>query len=270
MNNGSVARTLSVSERDVDLQSVNCVWYRRKLFFNPPEELARDQRRYVAGEVINLIEGMVADPSILWVNPIDSVQLAERKVYQLRLAQQLGFMIPNTLISNAPNQLRSFSNENKGDVICKPIFHGLFVSNSERAAVYTHRVKVEDLDNDLQLTVCPTLLQQEIPKGTDIRVTFIGGDVFPVEIYADKSKPLDWRRQKDPVSYRLYDLNEDVENSCKVMLKMMGLSFGAFDFVKTEEGQLYFLEINPTGEWAWLEKEMGFPMRDAFVRLFYS
>jgi len=269
-NNSSIVRALSVSGKEADFQSVNCVWYRRKLFVNPSEAIVPDQRRFVAGEMINLIEGIVADPSVLWVNPIDSVQLAERKVYQLRLAQQLGFKTPDTLISNNPEKLRLFFNKNNGNIICKPIFHGLFVSNNERAAVYTHRVKVDELNNDIQLTSCPTLLQQEIPKGTDIRATFIGEEVFSVEIYSDTSKPLDWRCLKESVLYRLYELSDNVCNACKAMMKTMGLTFGAFDFVKTEDGQLYFLEINPTGEWAWLEKEMGFQMRDAFIRLFYT
>jgi D-alanine-D-alanine ligase-like ATP-grasp enzyme len=61
---------------------------------------------------------------------------------------------------------------------------------------------------------------------------------------------------------------QEVTSLCILMMERMRLKFGAFDFVKTDEGELYFLEVNPTGEWAWLEREMGFPMRDAFIELF--
>ena len=33
---------------------------------------------------------------------------------------------------------------------------------------------------------------------------------------------------------------------------------------------MFFLEVNPTGEWAWLEVAVGLPMRDAFLRLFFD
>lgn len=268
VSDNSLSRRIALSGKVIDLTAVTCVWYRRKLWVQPTDLIKPDQRRFVAGEIINLIEGLVADPSILWVNPMDAVSLAERKVFQLRVAQQLGFTIPHSLISNDPGQLRKFYEENNRKVIYKPIFHGLFVSKSERAAVYTHRVQNEALVNDVQLRACPTFLQQEIPKGSDIRATFIGSDVFSVEIYSEKSKPLDWRRMKEPLAYRAYALSQEVEERCRLMLRKLNLYFGAFDFVKTDEDQLYFLEVNPTGEWAWLEKEMGFPMRDAFIKLF--
>jgi glutathione synthase/RimK-type ligase-like ATP-grasp enzyme len=268
INNNSIMRKFTISEKTLDFESVNCVWYRRKLYVCPSDIILPAQRRFVAGEIINLIEGMAANPSILWVNPIDAVTLAERKVFQLRLAQQLGFKIPNTLISNDANELRNFYKNNSGNVICKPIFHGLFISDDERSAVYTHHVEIDNLDDDIQLRACPTLFQQEIPKGTDVRVTIIGNKVFSAEIYSEESKPLDWRNMRVSISYRLFNLSKQVERQCMLMLKKMRLNYGAFDFVNTDEGQLYFLEVNPTGEWAWLEKEMCFPMRDAFIELF--
>ena len=54
------------------------------------------------------------------------------------------------------------------------------------------------------------------------------------------------------------------------MLEAMGLHYGAFDFIEDLEGRLVFLEINPTGEWAWLEEQLNLPFREAFVRLFYD
>ena len=54
------------------------------------------------------------------------------------------------------------------------------------------------------------------------------------------------------------------------MLYDLGLVYGAFDFIRTPDDDLVFLEVNPTGEWAWLEDQLGFPMRDAFIHLFYG
>jgi glutathione synthase/RimK-type ligase-like ATP-grasp enzyme len=72
------------------------------------------------------------------------------------------------------------------------------------------------------------------------------------------------------VSYRESSLSSDTEQKCRSMLTSLGLVYGAFDFVRTPAGDLVFLEVNPTGEWAWLEDRLGFPMRDSFIRLFYG
>jgi glutathione synthase/RimK-type ligase-like ATP-grasp enzyme len=47
-------------------------------------------------------------------------------------------------------------------------------------------------------------------------------------------------------------------------VKRFGLVFGAIDLVQTPSG-FYFLEINPNGEWAWLQKEAGLPIAETIV-----
>ena len=54
------------------------------------------------------------------------------------------------------------------------------------------------------------------------------------------------------------------------MLNELGLNYGAFDFVRAVNGELVFLEVNPTGEWAWLEHRLQFPMREAFIDTFFG
>lgn len=81
---------------------------------------------------------------------------------------------------------------------------------------------------------------------------------------------MDWRDPEVSVSYSASSLTDEVKRMCRAMLAKLGLIYGAFDFVRTPEGELVFLEVNPTGEWAWLEDRLGFPMRDAFIQLFYG
>jgi glutathione synthase/RimK-type ligase-like ATP-grasp enzyme len=45
----------------------------------------------------------------------------------------------------------------------------------------------------------------------------------------------------------------------------LGLSFGALDFVLTPDGRFVFLEINPNGQWMWLDDKLGFGITDAVV-----
>jgi glutathione synthase/RimK-type ligase-like ATP-grasp enzyme len=113
------------------------------------------------------------------------------------------------------------------------------------------------------------LLQEEIVRSADVRATFIGSQCFAAEITGNASL-VDWRDSDMEVSYSACTLGVDVERMCLAMLDRLGLVYGAFDFVRTPEGELVFLEVNPTGEWAWLEERLGFRMRDAFIQLFYG
>src|SRR6266851_4864116 len=40
---------------------------------------------------------------------------------------------------------------------------------------------------------------------------------------------------------------------------------GALDFLVTPEGKWVFLEINPNGQWAWIEEETGLPIAAAIA-----
>jgi hypothetical protein len=265
-----VTRCYTIAGKKLDLGDIRSVWYRRMIWPSPSQTIFPEQRRFAAGEIRHLVEGLVLDPSILWVNPIDATALGERKVFQLRLAREVGFRIPPTLISNDPKMLRDFAARHDGGVICKPIYHGLVSEGSKRYSVYTNQIDPDELADDAQLQACPTLLQKRIPKGTDIRATFIGRDVFPVEIFSSDAAPLDWRRPGEDIQYRRIELPPAIEHSCRDLLSRLRLSYGAFDFVRTPEGEVFFLEVNPTGEWAWLERALGIPMRDAFLRLFFD
>jgi hypothetical protein len=117
--------------------------------------------------------------------------------------------------------------------------------------------------------LCPVLLQEEIARSADVRSTFIGPRCFTADIKGD-APLVDWRDPDLSVSYSASSLGNDIERMCRAMLDRLGLIYGAFDFVRTPAGELVFLEVNPTGEWAWLEERLGFPMRDASIQSFYG
>lgn len=261
-------RQVSVGSRTLDLSEVTAVWYRRAIQPGMIAALPAAERHFVAGELRHLAMGLVLNPNVNWVNPIDRVSVAELKLFQLQIARQLGFRVPRTLVSSDPIKLRIFAEENESGTICKPIFHGLFVDETASYSVYTRRVTPESIDAE-SVNNCPVLLQEEIPRSADVRATFIGSRCFVADIKGNGSI-VDWRDPDLSVSYSESSLHPDIDAMCRAMLEKLGLKYGAFDFMRTPDGDLVFLEINPTGEWAWLEDRLGFPMRDAFIKLFYG
>ena len=47
-----------------------------------------------------------------------------------------------------------------------------------------------------------------------------------------------------------------------------GLFYGAIDLIRTVDGTYVFLEMNPFGQWAWVQDLCGLPLAEAHCRLF--
>lgn len=261
-------RRISLGPRDVDLNKVSAVWYRRAIQPIPETTMSPAERQFVAGELRHLFAGLILDPAIMWMNHIDRVSIAEHKIYQLRMASALGFCIPRSLISNNTSLLRDFVKTCSTGAICKPIYHGLFVEAEARYSIYTRRVTAKDFEEEGR-QACPVLLQEEVPRLADVRVTLIGEKCFVAEI-AGPEGMIDWRDPELNVRFAMSDIDECNEDRCRKMLGALGLTYGAFDFIKKPDGSLVFLELNPTGEWAWLEDRLGFRMRRAFTDTFFG
>jgi glutathione synthase/RimK-type ligase-like ATP-grasp enzyme len=93
----------------------------------------------------------------------------------------------------------------------------------------------------------------------DIRVTVVENQVIAVKIF-QKSKEkidIDWRRLKEELNYEVIELPEQIKHLCIQFLKEFNLKFGGIDLVY-HNNEYYFIEINPTGEWSWLQQNTGF------------
>ena len=268
LNNKGRARTVTVGPRTLDLDTVRAVWYRRSIHPTPKGTLTPEERYFVAGELRHLAMGLILNPQITWVNPIDRVSVAEHKLYQLQVAAGLGFHVPRTLVSSDVNLLRDFVSGNFTGTICKPIFHGMFFDGLSRHAVYTRRIDMDALDAE-SLSACPVFLQEQVPRDCDVRATFIGRHCFVADIRGDTSL-IDWRDPRSAADYAVSALDDTTAILCRRMLSELGLVYGAFDFIRTPSGKLVFMEVNPTGEWAWLEDKLSFQMRDAFIEVFFG
>jgi hypothetical protein len=56
-----------------------------------------------------------------------------------------------------------------------------------------------------------------------------------------------------------------VRGRVRHLMEKLSLRFGALDFVVTPEGEWWFLECNPNGQWAWIEDETGMPIAGALA-----
>lgn len=133
ISNDEVGRFLTLNGgRSLNLDHITSVWYRRAIRPIPPVGLSSSEQIFIAGELRHFWSGLLIESSVFWVSEPQDIQLAEYKLLQLQLARQIGFSVPDTLISNKPEELRGFVSQ-IGQVICKPIFHGRFVDKGDES-----------------------------------------------------------------------------------------------------------------------------------------
>jgi glutathione synthase/RimK-type ligase-like ATP-grasp enzyme len=111
----------------------------------------------------------------------------------------------------------------------------------------------------------PGIIQTALTDKLDIRVTVVEDRVFAASITAD-GQPIvgDWRAKKADTHFTEYNLPQEIRRRCLRLIELLGLCFGGIDLV-LHDGEYYFLEVNPTGEWAWLVDAAGLPIDEAIA-----
>lgn len=257
------------TDSKINLRNINAVYYRRP---GVPAislvDISRAERNFIIRENLRLLEGIYKLlEKAFWVSPIWNIREAENKVWQLKLAREIGFIVPDTVVSDRVENHNTFINSH-GNVIAKPISGGLVDENDETSSViFTSRICHAPTEDEMVNSF--VLLQQEINKKADVRVIMVGNEAFAAAIFSQEyeDSKVDWRRSGKVLRHEIFNLPIDIKNKCKGMMVRMGLNFGAFDFILTPKDDLIFLEINPNGQWAWIENLTGLKISYAIANL---
>jgi len=201
------------------------------------------------------------------VNHPQANGVAGYKLVQLQTASQCGLAIPETLVTNDPVMARDFFDGCGGEVIYKTLRQHTL---AEGATIYTSEVLPEHLERDMRAGIRDTahLFQKKVPKELELRSMVIGKRILTAEIYSQHSESsrIDFRRGYDDLRYGIHDdLPLNLQVKLLRFMDRMDLAFGMIDFILTPGGEYVFLEVNPSGQWYWLEKETGLPMCDALA-----
>jgi glutathione synthase/RimK-type ligase-like ATP-grasp enzyme len=266
------------SGRSIELDKVTSIWSRRPTGFTMHEEMDSDATSFARAETIQAMGGIFRIPGCQWVNHPDKDLVASYKPYQLALAARIGLKIPDTLITTDPSAAKLFIEAHaRHGAIYKTLSTPSVRSEIYKPAViFTSRISDANLEFLETVRYAPCLIQEYVQKSFEVRLTIINRTVFAVALNAPdepESYPTgtypgttDWRAvQKGGVEHSVIQLPEKIESLCLELLDQLGLVFGAIDLIVTPEQEYVFVEVNPSGQWAWLEKETGLPMIDTLV-----
>jgi hypothetical protein len=245
----------------VDLFRVRAAWWRRVTPFiadgsiKDPKEQA-----FAVSETSEAINGMLDALPCKWMNPRAADDAAHHKPYQWSAAKEVGLRLPRTLVTTDPAAARGFIEEiGVGKVVYKA-----FLAMHE-AWRETRLVQKEDLDRLNLVRLAPVIFQEFI-SGVDLRIIAVGDQLFTTEIDArDTAYPVDMRMVIGESLVRSVELPRDVYSTLIKLQKRLGLIYGAIDVRRTDEGEYYFLEVNPAGQWMFVETRTGLPISQAIA-----
>ena len=251
---------------------VRSVWMRKPEDPLPPPGVEDEGiLNFVRDEMRELMGFLPVDRRVLWVNNPDDNRKHQRKFPQLRLARSVGLRVPRSIITNDAEAAAEFFAACPGGVICKPMLIGSHYIDGEHHVAYTRTVAPGEFDAlKASIALCPTYLQEKIAKDNELRVTIIGDAVFACRIdsQAIAGAEEDWRAvDTERLPHTMVTLPETIERALRRYLEACGLKFGAFDLIVTPEQEYVFLELNPNGQWYWIELSTGAPMADAMTDL---
>ena len=261
--------SLVVGHQEWPLSVFRSAWYRRMAPPTVPPHTADDGvRDFVAHEITAFLEGIWETTHWLWLNRPSAVRRAENKLLQLALAKRCRFSIPRTLVTNDAGAARRFLAEADRSIV-KSIAGSAVDVDGKRAVLFTHSVTEMDIPSDSAIQLSPCIFQHRIPKVSDIRVTLIGSEIFAAEILTQEmtTEDTDWRSvAPDRLSYATHVLPRTIADTCRRYLNELGLVYGCFDFLLIPGGEYVFLELNPSGQWGWIEHETRAPITEANVQ----
>jgi len=258
---------LEVNGKRLRLERYGSVWWRRP---QPPQlstqMLRQSHRAFAANEIHEAMGGLWETMDAEWVNDPARDQAAQRKAYQLKVAQQVGLRIPLTLMPNDPVEARRFVDARGYRSIVYKSF-----SSTEEEWRETRLLKQEEMHLLDHVQHAPVIFQHYVDAVYDLRITAVGEELFSAAIYSQEtSYKVDSRIDIGSAKIEAVEVPEGVRGKLLELKRRLGLVYGAIDMRLGADGEYVFLEINPAGQFLYIEAATGLGIAGAVAGELHS
>ena len=243
------------SGRRIPLNDVGAVWNRRIKQFILDDELSDEIGRLFAwSECTEALQGLWHSMDCYWMNSPTADDVALRKVVQHRVARRVGLTIPETLVTNGPEEARAFAEKHSKTGVVRKAFRN--IQQAPRETLKLGPAEMAKLDS---VRFAPVIFQEYIPLALDLRVTVVDGDIFATSFQSAPEFEVDYRTGIGSANVSSYELPVDVSEKLMALMNYFDLKYGAVDFRLTPEGDHVFLEVNQLENIYLHQKDRGSP-----------
>jgi len=266
--NGRIDGEIRTARQRVAFHDICAAWYRRsrRLFAPLPSVnvLYGDLENFLRVQSSATVSGLFDGLQTLWVGQPSKLRKAEVKAVQLAEASKAGLATPATLISNDPERAAVFVEALRDtDCAIKPLI-ATRVDGEEgaRLPLTTILPRGHALDS---VARAPSIFQPYIEKAFELRCVVMGERIFTVKMdsQAHESTRKDWRAGElggEEMKNEVFDLPEHVQAALHRLMRSFEINFASIDMIVTPDGGFVFLDLNPNGQWLWLEEDLGLPL----------
>ena len=252
------------------------------LYWRPalPDEIKEDMDgstlEFYKGEWTTFMKGIyLCLKDCFWMNPYPQNSIYEEKIFQLKTAQDIGFRVPKSFITTSLEEAYNYFELIEDQIVYKPFSQISWTEKNEKnedeiLLLYSNIINKNDLINSKDVYATPNIFQTYIDKKYELRITCVGKCVMACEIHSQNSEisKHDWRKYDfDSTPYIQHDLPKDIEKLCLKLFENLGLTYGCIDMIITPDDEYIFLELNPTGQYGWIEDLAKFPITENIARM---
>lgn len=247
---------------EADLLAATVAWWRRPQPFELHSEILSEAHRFfVQAECHEAVVGALLTMDVFWVNHPMRDEEASRKLYQLRVANECGLEVPVTCVTNDPVEAAGFVERAGHDNVVYKSF-----TATEDAWRETRLLRKDEFELIEHVKYAPVIFQQFVPADADLRVTIFGREIFPAAVRtSEPAYRYDYRMDLDQAAVEPFDLPPEIRDRLLELMRRLGLVYGAVDMRLTPGGRFVFLEINPSGQWLFMEERTGMPITRRFA-----
>ena len=251
--------SISFSEKKINYNERKVIWYRR---LGKKEKTIKIVEKNFDHSNFKLFTNFINKEwesfTHLFINIISNNSIWLDRPYKinklkvLNLAMSSDLKIPKTLITNNLKYIDKIKN-----YITKPLDNTTgFFYKKNFFATYTTGL------NKFYTSFSPSLIQEKIEKKYEIRTFYLDGECYSMAIFSqnDKQTQVDFRQYNysKPNRNIPYKLPLKIEEKLKKLMDGLQLKTGSIDIIKGIDGEYYFLEVNPVGQFGMTSKPCNY------------
>jgi hypothetical protein len=215
------------------------------------EAYLEDELSYAMDELVNLLW---REQKLVLVEPRAYQRVG--KLVQMRLASGL-LDVPPWKFVRGRRSLSPFIRAVVKSLGGSPV--------EDHSVLFTSRVDEAELD-----PASAWFIQEYVPAVADVTVVYVRGDLFAFELPRSPflERTVDWREaaaESGQCMWSPHTLPARVGTAIDIYMQRLALDFGRLDLLLGDDGHYAFLEVNPNGEWAWLDPDGRHGLLDRMV-----
>ncbi len=271
------------SQFKVDGKIIHSVWFRKGFYMSTYEKdlfeeglenfLLEETKQY--RKIMFHSTPYNMGVKVLGKNDIEYYDV--NKMRTLIMAKRVGLNIPQTIVTNSKEDIVIFLGRHK-KVISKPLNNPAFLASEDKRYSFSMYTSIID-DNVLEKlndVVTPCFVQEYIEKSVELRIFFCENDYYCAAIFSQNNKKtiMDFRNYStgpnEGNKYVPFKLLEEIKEKLVKLMDLIGLNTGSIDMILTPDGDYYFLEVNPVGQFGMISHPCNFHLEEKVANFLTS